>query len=95
MSNDAPTQPPSFGGEGPCRQLPRWWVALVLVALVAAGAALRIQYTYGIPLFDRESSAGFLQTDSAFLAYLTDRIVDAGGAVPDDFGADTLKVLQV
>ena len=62
---------------------------LGLVALVVGGAAIRIQYTHAIPMFDPASSAGYLQTDSAFLAYLTDQVVDAGGGIPEGFAADT------
>lgn len=80
---------PAFGAEPPARPLPRWLALVALLALVVCGAAIRIQYTYAIPMFDPESSAGYLQTDSAFLAYLTDRVVDAGGGIPGDFGADT------
>lgn len=89
MSSDSTTLSPAFGGEVPARQWPRWWVIAALSVMVLVGAGLRIHYTYAIDQFDRESSAGYLQTDSAFLAYLTDRIVDAGGGVPPDFRADT------
>jgi hypothetical protein len=52
------------------------------------GAALRIDFALGNPSFDRRSSDGILATDPALLAYITDRIVEAGGVPPADFRAD-------
>lgn len=63
-------------------------VLVALVGLVVLGATLRITYTTGSPLFDSHDSSGFLTTDPAHIAYVTNRIAAAGGGVPDDFRAD-------
>jgi hypothetical protein len=60
----------------------------LLAALVSGSAALRIHLTLSDPNFDRESPAPLLKTDPALLYYITERIVEADGLVPDDFRAD-------
>src|SRR5262249_458151 len=70
------------------RRLPTWLEALLLCALIAVGTGARIDCTLRCPWFDRVSSDGILTTDPALIAYVTDRIVEAGGAPPSDFRAD-------
>jgi hypothetical protein len=70
------------------RRLPLWLELLLLAVLVVAGAGVRIDYAMRCRWFDRTSSDGILTTDPALIAYITDRIVEAGGGPPSDFRAD-------
>lgn len=61
---------------------------LVLLTVVALGAAARIETALTHDKFDVERPEGMLQSDPGLLYYLTDRVVQAGGGLPDDFRAD-------
>ncbi|MAB79111.1 MAG: hypothetical protein CMJ89_07130 [Planctomycetes bacterium] len=60
----------------------------VLIVLVALGAALRFETSVADPNFDVRQPEGMLKSDPALLYYITERILEAGGGVPDDFRAD-------
>lgn len=59
----------------------------LLALLVAAGAAARIQTALSHEKFDTRSAEGMVLSDPGLLYYLTERVVEAGGA-PHDFRAD-------
>jgi len=79
---------PEDPASGPQTPRTRWIGLLLLVAAVAFGTWARIHTAFADPNFDRHSSVGMLKSDPALLFYMTERIVDAGGALPDDFRAD-------
>jgi hypothetical protein len=60
----------------------------VLIAAIALGAFLRIHTALTDPSFDVHSAKGLLKSDPGLLYYVTDRIVESGGAPPDDLRAD-------
>lgn len=60
----------------------------MLLLAIACGTAIRVQVPLGDARFDTASARGLLSTDPAFIYYVTDRIVEAGGALPDDFRED-------
>lgn len=62
--------------------------ALLLLLLVAAGTAIRVHTTLDDPNFDAEDARPLLRSDPGLLFYVTERIADAGGLPPEDFGAD-------
>lgn len=62
--------------------------SVILLVIVALGAALRIERTLAHPVFDRARPAAVVRADPALLLYLTQRVDDAGGGVPDDWRAD-------
>jgi len=66
----------------------RFGVALFLLGALAWGAWVRIDTTLRDPDFDAVDARGILRSDPALLYYLTERIVEAGGGVPDDFHAE-------
>jgi hypothetical protein len=72
------------GDDRPKRAL--GWVFAALCCLLGAG--LRIRTALHDPGFDVHDSRGMLRSDPGLLVYLTQRIVEAHGAVPDDFRAD-------
>jgi hypothetical protein len=59
------------------------WIAL---ALAAAGAAIRLLHVPGV--VHQENPLGLLRSDPALLYYITARVVEHGGRLPDDFRAD-------
>ena len=62
------------------------WIFAALCCLLGAG--LRIRTALRDPGFDVHDSKGMLRSDPGLLVYLTQRIVEARGAPPDDFRAD-------
>jgi hypothetical protein len=62
--------------------------ALGLLAAVLWGAWIRIETARADPAFDAADARGLLRSDPALLAYLTQRIVESGGRLPADFGAE-------
>jgi hypothetical protein len=60
----------------------------VLLAVVASGAAVRIQTALSLPAFAAESPDGLLKSDTGLLYYITTRILEGGGLPPADFRAD-------
>ncbi len=66
----------------------RWFAVLALVLAFAWSAAIRIHFTLADPAFRQTSAAHLLRTDPAFLYYVTERIVESGGAPPADLRAD-------
>jgi len=61
---------------------------LILAAVVAASSALRVELAFGDANFDARNPTGMLKSDPALLYYFTERILESGGGVPDDFRAD-------
>ncbi len=61
---------------------------LVLIAAIALGSFLRIHTALTDPCFDVASAKGLLKSDPGLLYYVTDRIVEHGGAPPPDLRAD-------
>jgi hypothetical protein len=61
---------------------------LLLVGIVAGGAAVRIGVAESMPYLHDRPAEGLLKSDPGLLHYLTGRIVAAEGRVPDDFRAD-------
>lgn len=61
---------------------------LFLFLAVGAGAAIRIHTTLSDPNFDTADARPLLRSDPGMLHYITGRIVESGGLLPDDFGAD-------
>lgn len=74
----------------PLRESALWQIAGVLLtlALVALGAGVRIERAVGHPVFDPERAEAVVHADPALLYYLTQRVDEAGGGVPDDWRAD-------
>lgn len=66
----------------------RLGVALFLLAAVLWGAWIRIDTTLRDPDFDAADARGILRSDPALLLYLSERIVAAGGGLPEDFHAE-------
>ncbi len=60
----------------------------VVLLLVLASATVRVRTALADPEFDAVEARGLLKSDPALLFYVTERIVEAGGGVPDDFRAD-------
>jgi hypothetical protein len=69
-------------------QLTRANTAIVLFALVALSTLLRVETALLDPNFNAARPEGLLKSDPALLHYITERIVEAGGAPPEDFRAD-------
>ena len=67
---------------------PAWLAWLVLVLAITFAASARILGTLGDPGFDREHANGLLRSDPGLLYYITERIIESDGGVPDDFHAD-------
>ncbi len=67
----------------------RLLVFLFLVAAVATSAGLRIQTALGDPNFNATDARPLLRSDPGLLYYITNRIVEARGGIPEDFSADT------
>ncbi|MSR61305.1 MAG: hypothetical protein EXS08_02495 [Planctomycetes bacterium] len=67
----------------------RLLVGLGLCALVLWGAWIRAHTALADPNFDAHDARGMLRSDPALLYYLTERILESGGGVPVDFGAET------
>jgi hypothetical protein len=80
--------PPIDPTRRPPRPAHRALGALAVVLAVLFGAWVRIDVALRIPDFTGPESTGLLRSDPALLYYLTERVVDAGGGVPDDFRAD-------
>lgn len=60
----------------------------VLVLGFVAAAGVRVQVALDDPNFDAHEPLGMLKSDPALLTYFTERILEADGGVPADFGAD-------
>ena len=72
---------------------PKGWRAalgawLVVLFVVAASTAARVETAFSDPHFDPERAEGMLKSDPALLYYITERILEGGGLPPDDFRAD-------
>jgi len=63
--------------------------AIALLVLILATAAARMHVALADPEFDAHDPAGMLKSDPALLYHLVDRMVDAGGRIPDDFARDS------
>lgn len=61
---------------------------LALIAAIALGSLIRIHTALTDPNFDVHSAKGLLKSDPGLLYYVTDRIVECGGAAPPDLRAD-------
>jgi hypothetical protein len=72
--------------ETPLRTRALGWAFAVLCCFLGAG--LRIRTALRDPGFDTVDARGMLKSDPGLLFYLTQRIVDAHGAPPEDFRAD-------
>jgi len=70
------------------RWLRRLAIALFLLAVVAAGTAVRGWTTLNDPSIAGQDSRALLKSDPGLLYYVTERIADAGGLPPADFRAD-------
>lgn len=57
------------------------WLLLPLCVFVATG--VRVQTALDDPAFDSTDPTGMLRSDPALLVYLTERLVEGGGAPPD------------
>lgn len=71
--------------------LTRWrhWIGALVIALaVAWSSAARIRVALNDKEFRGASAPQLLRTDPAFLFYVTERIVESGGAAPSDLRAD-------
>lgn len=65
------------------------WFSLAAVLLIAIATTIaRVEVTLRDPNFDARDASGLLKSDPGLLYYLTERVVESGGAVPDDFHAD-------
>src|SRR6188768_208102 len=64
------------------------WSIFALAALVIAMTFGRVERTLSDPNFDARDATGLMKSDPALLYYLVERVVDSGGAVPDDWSAD-------
>jgi hypothetical protein len=62
----------------------------LVLALAAsfASAVVRVRAALADPHFDAVHSEGLLKSDPALLVYLTERILESGGSVPEDFARD-------
>lgn len=60
----------------------------MLAGLVAVSAWLRTHAALHDPNFDVNNAVGLLRSDPALLYYFVERILEAGGGLPDDFRAD-------
>jgi len=70
----------------------RWQLgglALLLIG-IAFSTAMRIQVTQADPFFNAETPAGLFRSDQGLIYYVTELIVEAGGAIPESFRADPL-----
>ncbi|MBM4014923.1 MAG: hypothetical protein FJ293_08155, partial [Planctomycetes bacterium] len=63
--------------------------ALCLIALVVGAWRLRVGMTEGLPIWDPASPIGLMKSDPALLFWFSERIAEAGGALPDDLAACT------
>ncbi len=63
------------------------WIA-VLCAAIAWSAIARVQVALRDPVVKSATAQQLLRTDPAFLFYVTQRIVESGGAPPPDLRAD-------
>ncbi len=80
--------PARSAGAGEPRHL-RILAVVALFVLVLATAAARMRVALADPEFDTHDPTGMLKSDPALLYHLVDRIVEAGGRIPDDFARDT------
>jgi len=64
------------------------WSVLILAALVALEAFVRIHTALIDPNFNEQSSKGLLRSDPGLLYYVTNRIVQSHGWPPSDFRRD-------
>lgn len=63
-------------------------VLLALGALVQGSACVRMRVARHDPGFDASSPVGMLRSDPALLYYITERVLEAPGLLPDDLRAD-------
>jgi len=63
-------------------------VLLALAALVQGSACVRMRVARNDPGFDARSPVGMLRSDPALLYYITERVLEAPGLLPDDLRAD-------
>ena len=61
---------------------------LALAVLLAFGSWVRIDTALSLPEFDAERAEGMLRSDPGLLYYMTQRVVDSGGGLPEDFRSD-------
>jgi len=67
------------------RRIAPW---LLVAGIVAGGTAVRIGVATSMPYLHDRPVEGLLKSDPGLLHYLTERVVAAGGWLPDDFRAD-------
>jgi len=60
----------------------------IVVALVSAGACIRIFVALAAPIFSDHDPISLFRSDPGLLYYVTERIIENGGWPPDDFRAD-------
>lgn len=87
MATDGAAADPPRGSVAGGR-LPALAAVLVALSFVGLVAWARVHFALRDTEFDVESPHGLLRSDPGLLYYLTERIVEAGGAVPPDFRAD-------
>lgn len=66
----------------------RKWVLLAVAVLVGLSTAVRVTAAYRTAGLDLEDPRGMLRSDPALLFYLTSRVVESEGALPEDWRAD-------
>lgn len=81
--------PPPVAPTGARSRAATLFCALAVALLVIGASALRIGMTHGLPIWDRESPVGLMKSDPALLYWFTERIAEAGGALPDDLASCT------
>ncbi len=72
----------------PSSSLSRCLLGLVALLAVATGSIVRIGTALADPAFDARDPRGMLRSDPGLLYYVTERVVEARGGLPDDWRAD-------
>lgn len=75
-------------GPAPARGAWPWRGLLGCLLLILLGTQARVWRATSDPNFNSQESAGMLKSDPALLHYISQRILTAGGALPEDFRAD-------
>jgi hypothetical protein len=71
------------------RRLAPLLAAFALIVLVVGAWRIRVGMTEGLPIWDPASPVGVMKSDPALLFWFSERIAEAGGALPDDLAACT------